>query len=205
MKAIDCAQVDEHDVVALYLAGDLPAADAEAFEAHYFGCATCWEAVRRAGRIRAAMGKPVVETAGAPITPSQRGAEALSLLAAAAAVMVVMLGIRQLAGRTEVTPSEPVYRDSATAVISVDSARAPNGGVRISWAPIDEAQTYVVRVIASDGTPVLKREVGETSLTLDAALFPPPRPGISFLVRVEAIDPLGRLVARSELTALSEG
>jgi CHAT domain-containing protein len=57
--------VEENDLVGRYVAGKLPEEEAEAFEAHYFGCERCWSEVRAATEVRAAMERP----AGAPVVP----------------------------------------------------------------------------------------------------------------------------------------
>jgi CHAT domain-containing protein len=64
-RTLDCHYVEENDLVSRYIAGKLPEEEAEAFEAHYFGCERCWSEVRAATEVRAAMEKP----AGAPVVP----------------------------------------------------------------------------------------------------------------------------------------
>jgi CHAT domain-containing protein len=60
-----CQFVEENDLVGRSVAGKLPEEEAEAVEAHYFGCERCWSEVRAATEVRAAMEKP----AGAPVVP----------------------------------------------------------------------------------------------------------------------------------------
>ena len=59
-KEIDCTYAERHDFAPLYLTGQLSASDAEAFEAHYLGCARCWGDVRQGEEIRAALGQPAL-------------------------------------------------------------------------------------------------------------------------------------------------
>ena len=42
VKDLDCASVEEGELVNLYVTHQLSDGDAEAFEKHYFGCETCW-------------------------------------------------------------------------------------------------------------------------------------------------------------------
>jgi hypothetical protein len=203
VKEFDCTYVEQNDLVASYLAGRLPQVEAEAFEAHYLGCEHCWDEVRLAGEIRTALGQPAI----APVSAETRSAratrgEAWTLLAAAAAVAVIAIGIRQLTHRQEVIPSEPVYRGESSVTLPLHALAEPAGQIQFSWPAMDDAQFYVVQIFTSDGVSVWKREMPETSFSLDPGALPPRRPGIFFLAKVEALDAMGQVVAKSELKPL---
>jgi Putative zinc-finger len=199
-KEIDCTYADEHDLAARYLAGQLSEADAEAFESHYFGCERCWGEVHQGGEIRFALGEPALVPA-AGRSPAHRFAarDVGPLLAAAAAVAMVALGIRDVARRPEPAP-ELVYRGTAFEALRIRASHE-RGGMRLSWTPFEDARSYVLEVIASDGSPVLKREIEEPTVFLEERAIPP-HPGVSFLVRVTALDPMHQVVATGVLTPL---
>src|SRR5262245_35228068 len=111
MEGTDCARAEQGDVLVRYIGGRLGEAEAQAFEAHYFGCEGCWAEVHAAAEIRDAKGLDVF--AAAPSARLRTGRDLWTLLAAAAAVAVMVLGLQQLAVRTEAT-SQPgsVFRSS---------------------------------------------------------------------------------------------
>jgi hypothetical protein len=55
MTAMDHAYVEEHDLVESYLKDRLSESEREAFEAHYFACATCLERLETASDFREGM------------------------------------------------------------------------------------------------------------------------------------------------------
>ena len=196
MKEIDCDSVEERDLVVRYLGGRLPEAEAEAFEVHYFGCERCWGEVRGAAEIRAAHGLPVLAA------PSQvkrdKGRDVWTLLAAAAAVALMVVGLRQLVQRSEVSPQEAVWRGSSAGDLPVEITQGAPRQVVLRWQPHPEAQVYVVEIFAPDGASVWRRETAETTVSLDGEALTPRSTGISFLATVEALDTMRRVVAKSE-------
>jgi hypothetical protein len=58
---MDHAYVEEHDLVEAYLAGRLSESDRDAFEAHYFDCATCLERLETANDFREGMRQVAAE------------------------------------------------------------------------------------------------------------------------------------------------
>ena len=204
MKEIDCARIEERDLVALYLAGNLPENEAEAFEAHYFACERCWADVQRAAEIRTAFGKPAL----VPFPePGRQGRAALPSarrwrwLAAAAALALATLGIWQLAHRGA-PPAEPVLRGEAAASLPLQIEVGPGRRITVGWPAHPDAQIYVVQIFGSDGVSVWKRETRETRVSLEARELPPSRPGISFLAKIEALDTMRQVVAKSDLKPL---
>ena len=201
-KEIDCTYAEQNDLAALYLAGKLLESDAEAFEAHYFTCESCWSDVRRGGEIRAAFGEPAVASPTKGLSGPSRH-DVWPLLAAAAAVAMIALGIRQLSPRPEIVPPEPTYRGERSEALILEIATRPTGQIRLSWSAIEDAHVFVVQVFASDGVSVWKRETSETYTSLERSALPPPRAGISFLAQVEALDTMRQVVAKSDLRPLS--
>ena len=200
-REMDCTYAEDHDLVPRYLAGELPEAEAEAFEAHYFGCERCWASVRQGGEIRAALGNAAIEPI--PTDPAREfGSNAGMLLAAAAAVGVIALGVLQLSRRPEIDSFEPTYRGATAGALPLEVVSQPAGRIVLSWPEVDDAQLFVVEVFTSDGASVWRRETTSTTASLKPGELPP-RPGISFLAKVEALDTMGQVVARSDLKPLS--
>ena len=76
------AYVEEHDLVEAYLAGRLSERDRDAFEAHYFDCATCLERLETANDFREGMRQVAAED----IAQASAARTRLGLLAAIAAL-----------------------------------------------------------------------------------------------------------------------
>jgi anti-sigma factor RsiW len=199
-KVIDCAKAGERDLALLYLAGRLPEDEAEAFEAHYFECENCWHDVQRGSELRAALGKPAV----APLAAATRSAWDWRPFAAAAVIAFVGLGVWQLTRRTAEEPNRPVLRGVNAEGLALKVETGPQGGINLTWPPHPDAATYEVEVVASDGVSVWKKETKEPRVTIGAAVLPAPREGISFVVKVEALDSMRQVVATSELTPLPQ-
>ena len=197
-RAIDCPNARERDLTSLYLAGKLPEGEAEAFEAHYFECESCWQDVQRGRELRAALGKPEVE----PAARVTRSARDWRPLAAAAVIAFVGLGVWQLTRRTAGEPTRPVLRGVNSEGLALKVETEPKGGINLSWPAHPDAATYEIEVLASDGVSVWRTEVKEPRLSIGPAVLPAPGKGISFLIKVEALDPMGQVVAKSELKPL---
>jgi len=107
VTTLTCGLADRDRRIAGYLAETLPADQAEAFEAHYFGCDECWCEVRQGLEIRGAMpAEPessVASPAGA-VPPRRRSGQWYWLAAAASVVLAV--SVWQLTGHRG-APGEP--------------------------------------------------------------------------------------------------
>jgi hypothetical protein len=198
VREIDCSYVNEHDLVALYLATRLPANDAEAFEAHYFGCERCWQEVRQTGELRSAFGKQFVVIAQPPRITRDFWAP----LAAAAVVAVMAFGLIRLTERPNPSPDSRVFRSASANRLDLTVRLGSAGQVILEWSPHPDAGRYRVAVFRSDGLPVLKSETSDLRVSLDLGALPPPPAGIAFLGKVEALDTMGQVVAESDLTSL---
>ena len=197
MKAFDCASVDEQDLVALYLAGKLAGPAAEAFEGHFLGCDRCAAELDQAGALRSAFGKPAL---GPGVVSNPRAGlrrELWTLLAAAAAVAMIGLGLHQLTIAPPVIVESPVFRSESADSLELRQAPGADGQVLLEWAPHPDALTYRVSVIRADGVPVLKTETPDSRIALNVGALPPLPAGVSFLAKVEAIDAMGRVVGSS--------
>lgn len=195
VKEIDCAQVDECDLVALYLGGKLPEAEAEAFEAHYFGCERCSGELKAAAQIRVAKGVDVFAARWAGKRRAKR--VTWTLLAAAAAVAVMVFGLQRLSRRPEISQSEPVWRGSSVQTISLEISPSPTGQLVLRWRAHPEAQVYVVEIFASDGASVWRQETSEATVSIPVGVLPPSKPGVSFFATVEALDSMHQVIAKS--------
>jgi hypothetical protein len=203
VKEIDCTRIEERDLVTLYLARKLPESEAEAFEAHYFACERCWADLQRAAEIRAGFGKPALVHFPRPgharrALPSARR---WRWLAAAAALALATLGVWQLAHRGA-PPAEPVLRSGTTGSLPLQIEAGPGPQIELRWPSHADAQIYVAEVFTSDGVSVWKRETSETRVSLDQGTLPARRPGVSLLAKVEALDAMRQVVAKSELKSL---
>jgi hypothetical protein len=197
MREIDCERADRIDLAALYLAGRLPQDEAEAFEAHYLGCVRCASALREAGEIRAALGRPVLATAAVASHSGSGWRDLGTFLAAAATVAAFFFGMRQIAEREPAVQDEVLRSASADAVdLSVTSGR--DGTVVLAWPAHPRAHAYRIEIVRSDGIPVLKSETEDRRVVLAVDDLPPRPVGVTLLARVEALDALGQVVAASE-------
>ena len=198
MRETDCTRVDERNLVALYLSGKLSEADAEAFELHYLGCDSCAAALREGGEIRAALGRPVLvanaPTAGRPAA----GRDVWTLLAAAAAVAALFYGVRQLTERQEMVRDSVVLRSETSESLRLNVGAGPNGQVVLEWASHPDADRYRIEIVRSDGLPVLETETTDRNVLLAIADLPPRPAGVSLLAKVEALNALRQVVAKSE-------
>ena len=205
MKEINCARIEERDLVALYLAGKLPENETEVFEAHYFACERCWGDVQRAAEIRTAFGKPVLVPLPKPGRQDRAAlpsARRWRWLAAAAALALATLGVWQLTRRAAPPAPEPVLRGETAGSLPLQIETGPGQQITFRWPAHPDAQVYVVQVFRSDGVSVWRRETPQTTLFLDPATLPARRRGISLLAKVEALDTMRQVVAKSELKPL---
>jgi anti-sigma factor RsiW len=192
------------DLMERYVAGRLPEREAERFEAHYFGCDTCWAAVQRAVELRAAFATMPAEEA-APVRPAGRGRAASrgawrSVLAAAALATIVV-GTWHLA-RQDRDPA-PVLRNGA-AELAVTLRREATT-LRADWAPVPGAEAYHVRLFTAAGTLVLEPETADTSWVLDWSALPAAATEPVSYLEVRATDPLRQVLARSGLLEIPAG
>lgn len=194
-NGMSCGLVDEGDIDSRYLAGSLTEEEAEAFEAHFFACQRCWDLVQQGLSVRAAF-----EGSSAPSEQTRRRAPFSPWwgLAAAAAVVVTVVGIRRAGSGRETDIAGEVPR-GGEAVLSVHPT-AGKGAVMAAWPKLPGADVYRVRLFTADGTLVLGREVTDTAITLEQDVLTGIPSGGPAFWEVQALGPLREEIARSDLT-----
>jgi anti-sigma factor RsiW len=180
MPDLTCAEVDERDLESGYVTGRLTAEEAEAYEAHYFGCDRCWRTLETALAIRSAHGA----RRRAPF-----GVRALAV----AATAVVAVGVGWWTTRTPAPPTDTLRGGAEAPVVRVDETPA---GLAMAWAPYAGADRYRVRVFSTDGDLLLER------LTADTTVVLAPTPGAAF-VDLTVLDALREVVSGSGLVPIA--
>jgi hypothetical protein len=153
--------------------------------------------VRTGSELRAALGLVAVAPSERPSGPSN-----WALFAAAAAVAIALLGGWQLAQRSTRPAVEPTFRGAGAENWAIRAERLPHAQIKLDWDAIAGARTYRVEIVGSDGAPLVRHETDHPSITVDAVEIDPRTPDISFAIRIQAIDPIGQIVAQSGLTPL---
>lgn len=183
--------IADSDTDIRYLAGQLSASDAEAFEEHYFDCDICWNAVQRGTEIRSALAHPVSRSA--------RRRQKWWPLLAAAAVLIVVAGLWRMqrpiseASLNANLHIEPIRGNATSSAIS---ATATDKALAASWSHAPDARTYRARLMASDGQLLFEREISDTSIVVPTDSLTHTGPGGSIYWQVEALNDL-RVVVRS--------
>ncbi len=195
---ITCELVDQDDLDTRFLAGRLSEEEAEAFEAHFFGCERCWGLVQQGLAIRSALGAEAAspQLPGVASVPRRTPGRWWGL-AAAAALAVVLVGMWWPGQRSGPAPSEDVLRGGETPFPVV--ASGSRATLQAAWPRLPNADLYRVRLYSADGTLVAQRELMDTSIELlrDSIPLPPQAPAFW---EVQALDHLRQPVARSILT-----
>ena len=156
-EEITCAEVENRDLVSGYvLKYTLSEADAATFERHYLGCPRCWEELKLATDVRSA----TTDSAAAAAGPRSKSAFYLVVPFAAAAMVMLSVIVWQR-GRIQ-DQTDPV-RTSSSDQLQVEAA-SDASSLRMRWSPVAGAMRYRLVLSAADGTPVLRREAGETQI-----------------------------------------
>jgi anti-sigma factor RsiW len=203
-REMSCPYGDS-DIDERYLAGTLSAEESEAFEEHYFGCDRCFAAVERGNEIRAALSP----AAGARSSASIDGVAPINLgmrrfarwrpALAAAAVVVVALGIRQARSLREpaaISVASPT--DAARGAVHALNltSHATSAVLVAAWPAQPSAQSYRVRLLAADGSLLFEREIPDTSVILSRELLRATGTNPVYW-EVQALDALRYVVATS--------
>ncbi len=191
---ITCELVDERDLDTRYLAGTLDEVEAEAFEAHYFGCDRCWALVREGQAIRAAL---TAAGGGARRAPRLSNT-ALWGLAAGLGVVAAGLVLRGTAFGPQ--PADTTERGGVARGITV-AAQTSGDSLTLSWSRVDRAERYRVRLFDGQGELVLERVSGDTALTVARSALPDRRAA----AEITAEDRLHLPLRRSDLFPLPPG
>lgn len=206
-KETSCPYGADSDVDARYLAGTLSPEESEAFEEHYFGCDRCFDAVKRGSEIRAAMLRPLsavhdqTNPGATPILKTRRRFSPWQPALAAAAVVIVALGIRKMAApgpvaETAAPPASANAPRGAAPSFNLTS-HATSAVLVAAWSPPSAARSYRVRLLGADGTLVFERETADTSIMLSHDLVLGKTTPVYW--EVQALDALRSVVATSSL------
>jgi hypothetical protein len=205
-NGMNCELVDQNDLDTRYLSGSLSDEEAEAFEAHYFGCERCWGLVQQGLAVQAAheSAAPQAIRPSSPALPrpSSTGPalrpRAWWGLAAAAAVVLTIVGVRQLGPDRTTEVQQDVLRGGTAEFVVTPVLK--QGLVTAAWPRIPEADVYRVRLYNPDGTLAAGSEIADTVISLRVDSLPALRPGTEVFWEVQALDRLRNPIARSDLT-----
>jgi hypothetical protein len=164
----------DESIAGRYVAGRLAEAEAEAFEAHYFGCDRCWRVVRAAQELRGAL---ELEPARGQRTLLARPWVPL----AAAAALLIALGTWM---RVRQPGAEQVFRAPRGAELAL-TASARETAVSVSWSPVPNARGYRARVVTAAGGLVTEQELPAPPLLLAKQRLP----DALLYVTVQALGP----------------
>lgn len=232
-EAGSCPGVDEEDVVERYVTGRLDREEAEAFERHFFDCDRCWQEVWQAVGLRSAFEGAEIEAAGpetattidstaAPAreeedrstheesrvgdrddrsTPGRwQGQKVLLPLAAAAGLVLAAIGLWQVLP-DGAAPEAGVYRAPEGAL---DVSAYTSGELLVAaWGALEEAERYRARLYTADGAVLFDRTTVDTTLDVAAGELSAGTGNARLYWSIDALDPLGRVVARSGLRPVS--
>jgi len=204
--SLDCAVIEQEEMVRAYVVDDLTAEDALAFEAHYFACDRCWQDVQRALEVRAALESTPAqaEHEAAPVPGRLTGTSRTWWPWLAAAATLVLAVALWSAVPSSPPPQLPqpaeTLRGSGDAGPAVTAVRGADGAIQIDWPVNSRAASYVLKVFGTDGTTVLTREVkaDTVSLTLSAQDLTGRPADERLYTEIEAIEVLGVVIASSE-------
>ena len=228
-----CRMAHDDDLVSKYLSDELLPEEAEAFEEHYFKCDACWQELETALAVRASITS--TEQLGQRRTRStvpvrwMQYAASVAFLAAGLAAIGYMSGLDVpfLARNEQSTPVDVPHNgvrerlvaellpqvgqlDELSPVHFVPTRQNGEQAVVLArWPAVPQAEAYILKLHAADGTVVYEQTIRATSLpvtvdsllqaALDAevsgAVF-----GTIYAVRMETSDTTGsayRLVAQS--------
>jgi len=150
MPDLTCAEVDDRDLESGYLAGRLTAEEAEAYEAHYFGCERCWHTLETALAFRSVRGGR---------RRARFGVRAL----ATAATAVIAVGAGWWFTRSPSPPADALRGGGEAPAVQVHQTPA---GLAVSWASHAGADRYRVRVFSADGGLLWQRLTEDTTIVL---------------------------------------
>ena len=190
-ESLECLYADDDDLLRKYAAGKVTESEGETFEEHLFGCDRCRTELEQAMAIRAAMQAPSHASVLRWRFPS------VSFVAAAAAVIVVVLGLWQLRSRDHevMQPVRGTQRGEMAA-----TARLTGGTLNVTWQRPPAAHEYVVQLFTADGTPLQSMRTSNSTASLPLGSLPS---GAPLYWRVQAIDENGVVISSSQLQRLA--
>jgi hypothetical protein len=197
-NSTNCPHGGEDETRSLYLAGKLPEKEAEAFESHYFGCASCAEAVEVGAQLLASYGNvPVRSTA--PVRA--RFPRTWIPLAAAAVAGFVAVGVWQIARREPSLAGSSGLRSTSHA-LEVQAEASGDGGFELTWTGPANAASFTVEVFDADGATLWEGGVTEPRFRVAPEVLAKARGSSPPAVTIEAFDALRQSIAKSESKTL---
>ncbi len=199
-KHMTCEAIDEGDVLERYVTDRLDAEDSERFEAHYFACDRCWGEVQAALEVSAALSPgeqhnaPRAERQEVPHRARARAWWRWGPPLAAAAVLVVVVGVLRMGEREPQTDAPAITRGVA-ASLSLTIVRSDDS-IRVTWLAVEGAVRHRVRAFTNDGLVLFAEEPVATSF-VTAASFADTLDQV--FLQVEALDRVGAVLATSPL------
>jgi hypothetical protein len=225
LERLDCALVDREGRMVSYLASTLSADEAEAFEAHYFGCDQCWRELQQGLEIRAALTSKIEPASAGHLVAAAAMRRVPWRWVAAAATVVLVASVWRWSG----SPPLPAPSLSAPNVVVAPPAAAPpphttrpvpppagderalrspsqeglrpiatrdGNSIKVEWLVVDKAARYVLTIFAADATQVLRRETTTPTVVIEDAAVAG-HSGTRLFARVEAVSALGVILASS--------
>lgn len=114
-----CSNVEQHDLVARYAHGRLTGAERDAFEQHFLGCSSCFDALQTYRVLHSALGSAT------PKRVARRRPVALWLGLAAAALLAVVIGTTLRSGDQIAAPASQAPPPAAATASPEPAATAP--------------------------------------------------------------------------------
>ena len=199
-QSITCETVAEDHVLERYVTGRLDPEESERFEAHYFACDRCWGEVQAALEVRAALipaeqhPAPRAELQEVSHRPRARAWRRWGPPLAAAAVLVLVIGVLRTGERVPQTDAPGITRGAATS-LSLTIVRS-NDSIRVTWPVIEGAVRHRVRAFTGDGLLLFTEEPVATRF-VTAASFADTLDQV--FLQVAALDRVGAVLATSPL------
>ena len=88
-------------------------------------------------------------------------------------------------------------RSGGTDAVALTITAGADGQVVLEWPAHPEAQSYRIEILRSDGLPVLESETADRRVPLAVGDLPPRPDGVRLLARIEALDAMRQVVAKS--------
>lgn len=196
MAPLNCEAVVAQDMIERYVAGTLPEAEAEAFEAHYLECGDCWADLQAALDLKRALTGSAARKA--TIAPAAANKVHFSLPVRLAVAAVITLAVSAGLWRVTRTIDEPRVLRGSVDALTITGAWQPDGSLQITWTSLPGANTYRVRVTGEAGSPIV-RESATSPLSIPGRDLPA---GANLAVSVEAEAASGELLGRSRRTTV---
>jgi hypothetical protein len=191
---LTCDDVRNRELIERYAAGTLGEAEADALEAHAFGCEACWAEMQRAVELHAALMKEASGAIG--VRRPNRVREWRRLVGlAAAAILVLSVAVGWYATHRPDGGEDIVIRGSG-GELTITAEWQRNSSLRLTWPTVAQASRYRVEVLSSNAEAVIDHTT-TPEFVVPANRVADLRDPV---VTVEAEDNAGMVIARGRLT-----